>query len=133
MAFGLEADKLVETLGFLGNISAGTGKDLAELGVIYGQIRGAGRLLGQDLLQLINAGFNPLQVISQQTGKSIGELRKEMELGRISFEQVEGAFKSASEEGGLFFNLIEKQSRTLSGRFAKLTGNVEILARSIGK
>ncbi|MFN9902097.1 MAG: tape measure protein, partial [bacterium] len=59
LAFGLPAEELRETLTFLGNVSAGTGKDLAELSVIFGQIRSTGKLTGQDLSQLIKSGFNP--------------------------------------------------------------------------
>ena len=67
LAFGFAADEVKGTLKILGDVSAGTGKDLTELAVIFGQIKSAGRLMGQDLLQLINAGFNPMQVMSEKT------------------------------------------------------------------
>lgn len=132
LAFGFEAKEVSKTMRLLGDVSAGTGKDLSELAVIFGQIKGAGRLMGQDLLQLINAGFNPLQVISKKTGKSMGQLKEEMSKGLISFKDVEGAFKSATSEGGLFFNLMEKQSQSLSGQLSTLDGNVQQLATGFG-
>lgn len=125
LAFGVAGDEIIPTLKQLGDVSAGTGKDLTEMAVIFGQIRSTGRLMGQDLLQLINAGFNPLQVISEKTGKSVAALKKEMEQGKISFEQVADAFKTATSEGGLFFNLMEKQSVSIGGLVSTIAGNIE--------
>lgn len=133
LAFGFAANEVQPTLKMLGDISAGTGKDLSELGVIFGQIKGAGRLMGQDLLQLINAGFNPLQVMSEKTGKSVSVLKDEMSKGAISFEMVKDAFKSATSEGGLFFNLMQKQSKSLSGLFSTMQGKIELIGIKIGE
>ena len=132
LAFGVEAEKIQPTLKILGDVSAGTGKDLSEMAVIFGQIRSTGKLMGQDLLQLINAGFNPLQEISKKTGESVGDLKAQMEKGAISFQMVEDAFKSATSEGGTFFNLMEKQSQSLGGRISTLQGNISLFARDIG-
>ena len=133
LAFGFQAKEVSTTLKLLGDVSAGTGKDLSEMAVIFGQIKGAGRLMGQDLLQLINAGFNPLQIMSEKTGKSMAELKKEMEKGAISFAMVEDAFKTATSAGGIFFNMMEKQSQTLSGQLSTLEGNVNDLMRQFGE
>jgi tape measure domain-containing protein len=133
LAFGVAADDLQPTLKTLGDISAGTGKDLSELGVIYGQIRGAGRLMGQDLLQLINAGFNPLQQMIKTTGKTMPQLKEEMRKGAISFKQVEQAFKDATSEGGRFNNLMKKQSESVGGRISILVGKLQVLGVKIGE
>lgn len=133
LAFGTTAKDLMPTLKLIGDVSAGTGKDLSEMAVIFGQIKSTGRLMGQDLLQLINAGFNPLQVISEKTGRSMADLKSDMEKGLISFDMVEGAFKSATSAGGLFFGMMDKQSKTLSGRLSTLQGNMDILERTIGE
>lgn len=131
LAFGVRGKEIIPTLKMLGDVSAGTGKDLTEMAVIFGQIRSTGRLMGQDLLQLINAGFNPLQVISEKTGKSVGALKDEMEKGAISFEMVADAFKTATSEGGLFFNLMEKQSQSVGGKISALGGNFEEMGKKI--
>jgi tape measure domain-containing protein len=133
LAFGLPAGELQDTLKTLGDVSAGTGKDLKELSIIYGQVRSTGKLMGQDLLQLINAGFNPLQVISEKTGKSVADLKVEMEKGNISFENVQQAFKDATAEGGLFFNLTKELSESTAGRISTLEGNFTELKRAIGE
>ena len=132
LAFGTAQADLLPTLKTLGDISAGTGKDLKELSVIYGQIQSTGRLLGQDLLQLINAGFNPLQQISKDTGRSVAELKDEMSKGNITFAQVEEAFKNATKEGGLFFNLTEKQSQSFLGKVSTLKSNIDVFVKDIG-
>ena len=67
----------------------------------------SGRLMGQDLLQMINAGFNPLSEISRKTGKSIGVLKEEMEKGKISAEMVTQAFYSATQAGGQFHGMTD--------------------------
>lgn len=131
LAFGTQAKDIIPTLKMIGDVSAGTGKDLAEMAVIFGQIQSTGRLMGQDLLQLINAGFNPLQIISEKTGKSVKVLKEEMEKGLISFDMVKQAFKDATSEGGLFFNLMEKQSQTVGGKLSTISGNLDEVMKSV--
>lgn len=131
LSFGVAQKDILPTIKILGDVSSGTGKDLAELAIIFGQIRSTGRLMGQDLLQLINAGFNPLQVISEQTGKSMGQLKKEMEKGLISFDMVEDAFKKATSAGGLFFNSTQNQAKTTAGLLSTVQGNLEELAKTL--
>lgn len=131
LAFGVKGQEIIPTLKMLGDVSSGTGKDLTEMAIIFGQIRSTGRLMGQDLLQLINAGFNPLQVISEKTGKSVKILKQEMEKGLITFDMVSGAFKTATTEGGLFFNLMEKQSQSIGGVLSTIEGNFDELLKNL--
>ena len=131
--FGISTSEVVETVKILGDVSAGTGKNIQELSVIFGQIASTGKLTGQDLLQLINAGFNPLQVISEKTGQSISKLKSEMEKGNITFEQVKDAFKTATSEGGKFFDLTNKLADTTAGQLSTLQDESDQLAASIGQ
>ena len=131
--FGVSTTEVVDTVKILGDISAGTGKNIQELSVIFGQIASTGRLTGQDLLQLINAGFNPLQVISEKTGQSVSKLKAEMEKGNITFEQVKEAFKTATSEGGKFFDLTNKLADTTAGQLSTLQDESDQLAASIGQ
>jgi len=130
LAFGTAADDVLPILKQLGDISLGDSQRLKQLALVYGQVQSAGRLMGQDLLQLINVGFNPLQIISQQTGETMAELKKRMEDGAVSAEEVAEAFTIATSEGGLFFGGMERASQTLAGKFSTLTDNVAILGRS---
>jgi tape measure domain-containing protein len=133
LQFGVEGDKIIDTLKMLGDTSGGNAEKLQSMTLAFAQIQSAGRLTGQDLLQLINAGFNPLKTMSEKTGKSMAELKKEMEGGNISFGQVEQAFKDATSEGGLFFGMMDKQSKTVGGRISTLQGTVMELGKSIGE
>lgn len=121
LAFGLDAGKAIDTVKMLGDVSGGNAEKLKSLSVVFGQISANGRLTGGDLLQLVNAGFNPLQEIAERTGKSMGDLRKEMEAGQISFAMVEESFKKVTSEGGRFYGMLEKQAGTLNGKLSTLS------------
>jgi tape measure domain-containing protein len=130
--FGSSADKIIPTLTMLGDVAGGNKQRFEALSLAFAQSQAQGRLMGQDLMQMVNAGFNPLQVIAEKTGKSMGTLKDEMSKGLIPFAMVEQAFKDASSEGGRFFNLMEKQSHTLAGRWSTLVDNVQLLGIKIG-
>ena len=123
--FGLSAEKATRTIKVLGDVSGGDAQRLKQISLAFGQISSTGRLMGQDLLQLINAGFNPLQEISARTGKSMADLKKEMEKGLISFDMVEQAFIDATSEGGRFYGMLEKQSGTLAGKISTLNDAID--------
>lgn len=124
MAFGLEAEKVVPTLRMLGDVAGADQNKLKGLALVFGQIQSTGRLTGQDLLQLINQGFNPLTEISKQTGISVAKLKDAMAQGAISADMVTAAFQSATSEGGLFYKNLEAQSQTLAGKLSTLKDNV---------
>ena len=133
LAFGFTADEIIPTMTMLGDVSAGTGKDLKEMGRIFGKIKGNGRLMGEELNQLVDAGFNPLNNISKKTGKTQKEVRKEMEKGNISFKMVKESFKDATSEGGMFFKMMEKQSKTFAGRVSTFKGKLDFLLSKGGE
>lgn len=120
MAFGIQSEKVVPTLKMLGDVAGSDQNKLNSLALVFGQIQSTGKLMGQDLLQLINQGFNPLNEISKQTGMSVGDLKKAMEKGAITADMVALAFKSATSEGGLFYGNLQAQSETLAGRLSTL-------------
>lgn len=124
-------DEVIPTLKMLGDITGGDKQRMDSLTLAYAQSASAGRLMGQDLLQMINAGFNPLQVISEKTGKSIGQLKDEMSKGKITTEMVTQAFKDATEAGGKFAGMMEAQSQSKAGLEATKADSLEILARTI--
>ena len=109
----------------LGDIAMGDKQKMASLGVVLGQVASAGKLQGQDLMQFINAGFNPLTVLSEMTGKTMAQLRDDMSQGAISFEMVSSALKKATSEGGRFYKGMEKGSKTLSGLWSTAMDNIK--------
>ncbi len=88
MSFGLSGETAFKTLRQIGDIAMGDANKMQSLSLAFSQATSAGKLQGQDLMQLINAGFNPLQVISEHTGKSMSQLKDEMSKGQISAEML---------------------------------------------
>nr|DAQ27808.1 MAG TPA: tail tape measure protein [Caudoviricetes sp.] len=127
MGFGMSAADAQKHMKELGDISQGDSERFKSLTLAFAQASSAGKLTGQDLLQIINAGFNPLEEISRKTGKSIGELKQEMEQGGISAAMLADAFASATSEGGRFYGSMEAQSKTFYGQMSTLDDNVSSL------
>ena len=124
LAFGTAADDLLPTLQMLGDVSQGNKERFDSLTLAFAQVSSAGKLTGQDLLQFVNAGFNPLNEICKKTGESMAEARDRMSEGGISAEEVAAAFKSATSEGGQFYQAMEAQSQTFNGQLSTLKDNV---------
>ena len=133
LAFNIPAQDVMQHLKAIGDISMGDSEKFKSLTLAFSQMSATGKLMGQDLLQMINAGFNPLQVISEQTGKSIGQLKDEMEKGAISTKMVQDAFHAAASEGGQFNGMLEAQSKTLKGAISNLEGAWQYMLNDIGE
>jgi tape measure domain-containing protein len=132
LAFGVAADDVMGTLKKIGDVSAGTGKNMAELAVIYGQVKQQGRLMGQDMLQFINAGIPITKVLAENMGVAETEIRALVEAGKVGFADVDKAFSTMTGSGGIFFNMMEEQSKTASGQFSTLKDNFNIFAKDVG-
>ena len=132
LQFGMQAEEVLPVLDSLGNIAAGDGEKLSRLALAFGQMQSAGRLMGQDLLQMINAGFNPLQEISERTGESMESLKKRMGEGAVSAAEVTASFRAATGAGGRFAGMNEEISQTAAGVFATLQSEVYELALAMG-
>lgn len=123
LAFGTSAEDLLPTLQMLGDVSQGNKERFDSLTLAFAQVGSAGKLSGQDLLQFVNAGFNPLNEISKMTGESMAELKERMSGGGVSAEEVAEAFKHATSEGGQFYQAMEAQSQTFNGQMSTLKDN----------
>ena len=120
LGFNIEAEKVMPILRQIGDISMGDSQKFNSLTLAFAQMSSTGKLMGQDLMQMVNAGFNPLEEISRKTGKSIGELKNEMSSGAISSKMVQDAFISATSAGGKFFGMADEGSKTLNGQISML-------------
>lgn len=125
MAFGLDAEYAFGKLKNIGDIALGDKQKMQSLALAFSQMSSTGKLMGQDLLQMINAGFNPLEVISQKTGRSMAELKEAMGKGAISAEMVAQAFEWATEEGGRFYQGAETAAQTTAGKIAKMKDQID--------
>lgn len=133
LGFGLASESVVPHLKAIGDISGGNAERFNSLVLSFSQMSSVGKLMGQDLLQMINAGFNPLEEISRKTGKSIGVLKEEMSKGAISSKMVQDAFISVTQEGGRFNGMLEKQGQGLMGLQAQFQGAWETMLNNIGQ
>jgi len=133
VGFGLETDKAVGIMKQIGDIAQGNKDKFLTLSLAFGQASSTGRLMGQDLMQMINSGFNPLLQISNDTGISMVNLKKKMEAGEITVGMLEDAFKNATSEGGRFYKGMETASKTLTGQFSTLMDTTVDAARSFGE
>lgn len=131
-SFGIEAEKSIDYLKAIGDVSMGDAGKFNSLALAFSQMSSAGKLMGQDLMQMVNAGFNPLEEISRKTGKSIGELKNEMSSGAITSKMVQDAFISATSAGGKFFGMADEGSKTLNGQISMLQESFDNMFNEIG-
>lgn len=130
--YGVADSKLLTYVKQLGDISGGSAERLQYLSLAFGQVSAKGHLAGQEVLQMVNAGFNPLQEISRTTGKSMDELSKMMEKGQISLAMVTNALQSSTSEGGRFYGMMDKLSNTLQGQLSTFMDKLKTVAADIG-
>ena len=133
MGFGLPVEQIMENLKALGDVAMGDTERFKSLSLAFSQASAAGKLTGQDLMQMVNAGFNPLEQISRTTGKSISVLKDEMSKGAISADMLREAFIGATAEGGKFHGMMEEQSKTLKGAYSNLQGAIADMYNQIGE
>ena len=132
LSYGMSSSKIMPTLKMLGDIAMGDKDKLQSLTLAFSQMSASGRVCKEDLNQMVDAGFNPLQIISEKTGKSIGELTDEVSKGAISVQDIEQAFIDATSEGGKFHNMVNNMSDSIAGKTAQMTDNWEAFKASIG-
>ena len=123
--FGVAEEKVLGYMQQLGDIAAGDKQKFQSLALVFGQVASADKLSGQDLLQFINAGFNPLKELQAMTGKSYAELQDAMSKGQISADMVAAAMKHATSEGGKFYQMMDKMSATTGGRISTVIDSIK--------
>jgi tape measure domain-containing protein len=132
LGFGVTAEKMTPTLRALGDVSSGTGKNFKELAVIFGQVKSVGRLMGGDLMQLRQAGIPIVSELAKNFGVTESAITEMVSKGKIGFADVEKAFMTMTGEGGMFFNLMDAQSKTLAGRLSTLKDAFVDIGTNIG-
>lgn len=133
ISFGFQAENIEDKLQKIGDVAAATGTPLSDLGLIFGQVSASGKLTGERLLQLQERGIPILSALGKEFGKTDAEIRDMVTQGIVSFDDFERAFNSLSEEGGVAFGGMQKQSETLEGKLSTLKDNFFLLSSSIGK
>lgn len=131
MGFGVTSKTVMWDMKMLGDIALWNQERLQWLAYAFGQTSAAGRLTGNEMLQYINWGFNPLQIISEKTWESMLSLKEKMEKWAISVDMVREAMQIATSEGGRYYKAMDTQSKTFSGQMSALGENVKITLAAI--
>lgn len=133
MNYGFSADEAMDKMMMLGDISQGSADKMSRIATAYGQMSSAGKVSLEDVKQMIEAGFNPLQEISESTGESMASLYDRISKGTISVDEITASMQRATSEGGKYFQSMEKQSQTFSGLISTLKDNAQQLLGEIVK
>ena len=123
MNYGLTADDAIDKMKMLGDIAQGSSEKMNRIAMAYGQMSSAGKVSLEDVKQMIEAGFNPLQEISKTTGESMASLYDRISKGTISVDEITESMKRSTSAGGKYFQSMEKQSKTLNGQISTLKDN----------
>ena len=133
LAYGTAAENVNDTLVRLGNIASGLSIPLGDLVYLYGTTQTQGRLFTQDVRQFMGRGIPLVKELASLLGKTEEEINKMVTAGQIGFTEVEKVIKKMTDEGGQFYNLMEKQSQTLSGQISNLGDAWDQMLNSIGE
>lgn len=127
MNYGFTADEAMDKMMMLGDISQGSADKMSRIATAYGQMSSAGKVQLEDIKQMIEAGFNPLQEISETTGESMSSLYDRISKGTISVDEITASMQRATAEGGKYYQSMEKQSQTFDGLISTLKDNAQQL------
>lgn len=133
LSAGLDAGKVTETLGMLGDIASGVAMPLTDLGQIYSKSMNKGKLQAEELNQLSERGIPLMAELKRMTGLEKGELYKMAEQGAITSDVLQTAFQNMTAEGGMYHNLMQKQSETTAGKWSTLIGQLQTIGIAVGE
>lgn len=138
-AYSVEYEKLYDTLKMLADVASGLGVDMQRLILAFGQVKAANFLRGTETRQFTEAGINMLgelaKYYTELEGRivSVSEVQDRQFRRMISFQDVEQVFKRLTSEGGMFFNMQERQAETLAGQWSNLKDRLDLMLNEIGK
>ena len=128
MSFGFGAEDAIDSMLMLGDIAQGSSEKLDTISKAYGRMVSSQKVTLEDMNMMIDSGFNPLQIIVENTGESMKSLYDRISKGTISVEEITQAMKQATSAGGKYFQSMEKQSKTLNGQISTLKDNFSMFA-----
>lgn len=132
LGFGIESEKVMGILKMLGDTSQGSGQALQSMSRVFGQVSSAGKVSLEDINQLTDAGFNPLNIMANQAGIKVSELKDRVSDGTVNVQMLEDAFRAATSTGGRFNNMLARIAGTTEGNISNLIDTVEDLKISFG-
>lgn len=133
LAYGFGAEEITSTLTMLGNVASGVSAPLNDIVYLYGTLRTQGRAYSQDIKQFTGRGIPIIEKLAEQFKVSADKVNDLVGAGKVGFPEIQKAFQSLTAEGGMFFNLMEEQSKTLTGRISNLEDSIVLMLNDLGK
>ena len=133
LAYGFRAGEVVDTIKTLGDVSAATGNNIGDVAYLYGTLRTQGKAMTKDLYQFTNRGINLLPILAKKFKVTEDKIYDLASAGKISFKDIETAFKTMTGAGGQFFGMMDEQSKTVGGQISNMGDSWDRLLVSIGK
>lgn len=133
LAYGENVENVNDDLIRLGNIAAGLNQPLSDLVYLYGTTMTQGRLYTQDYNQFVGRGIPLGRELADILGVAEGKVREMVEAGKVGFPEVQRALQNLTNEGGMFFGLMEEQSKTITGRISNIEDSVSMMMNEIGR
>ncbi len=133
LAYGTSAENVNETLVRLGNIASGLSIPLNDLVYLYGTTMTQGRLFTQDLRQFMGRGIPLADELAKQFGVTKDKVGELVTAGKVGFPQVQAAIEAMTNEGGKFYGLMERQSKTIAGQVSNIGDAIDTVFNEIGK
>lgn len=133
LAYGTAADRITTELGMLGNVASGVSVPLNDLIYLYGTLRSQGRAYAVDIRQFAGRGIPIYAELAKVLNVSVGEVNSLVEAGRVGFPEVEKAFQNMTSKGGMFFNLMQEQSKSVTGQISNLQDKIQMKFNELGK
>ena len=133
MAMGIATENVMGTMKALGDVAAGVSVPISRVAINYGQVATLGTLQQREIRDFAMAGIPLIEELAKNLGKTKSEISDLVEAGKIGFPEVEKAFQSMSSEGGKFFNLMEKQNKSVTGQISNLADKYQVALNEIGQ
>jgi tape measure domain-containing protein len=128
---GVEASKVIPIMKSLGDVTSGMGtgaEGIARATVALQQMNAAGKITGEDLNQLRDAGIPVYDLLSAAVGKSKAEVVELAQKGKLGGDALKAMMNALETGKGLerFTGLMEKQSASLTGLWSTLKDTFEV-------
>lgn len=133
LAYGFQAEEMRQNLSMLGNIASGVGSQLGDVIYLYGTLKASGRVTQMDINQFAGRGIPIYDALAKVMKVNVDEVRSLVTAGKIGFPQVEKAFQNLTTQGGMFYNLMQNQSKSFQGQLSNLGDNVDAVFNKLGK
>lgn len=133
LAYGENVENVNDDLIRLGNIASALSQPIGDIVYLYGTTMAQGRLYTQDLNQFTGRGIPMISELAKEFGVAENEVRGLVEAGKVGFPEVQKVIQNLTNEGGMFYNLMQEQSKTITGQISNIEDSISTMFNEIGK